>query len=89
MCCIAWAQADAGAADETWRELLSLPQRWTAPEFPFKSPDFTRRGVPTGPALGATMRAAKDAWIAADFPKDRATIEAIADDAARAATSGD
>ena len=68
---------------------LSLPQRWTAPEFPLKSADFTRRGVPTGPALGAAMRAARDAWIAADFPKDRATIEAIADDAARDATSGD
>ena len=85
----AWAQAETGATDDTWQQLLSLPQRWTAPAFPLKSADFTGRGVPTGPALGAAMRAARDAWVAADFPKDRATIEAIADDAARDVTSGD
>ena len=84
----AWAQAEAGATDDTWQQLLSLPKRWTTPTFPLKSADFTGRGVPAGPALGAAMRAARDAWIAADFPKDRAAIEAIADHAARAATSG-
>jgi hypothetical protein len=30
------------------------------------------------------MRAAEEAWIAADFPSDRATIDSIADQAARA-----
>jgi len=84
----AWAHADAGADDTAWRALADLPQCWTAPEFPLKSADFTRRGVPTGPALGAAMRTAKEAWIAADFPRDRTAIQAIAEDAARAATSG-
>ena len=80
---LAWAHADTGATDEAWRGLLSLPHRWTAPQFPLKSADFIRRGVPAGPALGAAMRAAKDAWIAADFPQDRAAVEAIAERAAR------
>jgi poly(A) polymerase len=84
----AWAHADAGADDIAWRTLADLPRRWTVPEFPLKSADFSQRGVPTGPALGAAMRAAKDAWIAADFPRDRPVIEAIAENAARAATSG-
>lgn len=82
----AWAHAGAGVADDMWRTLLSLPQRWTAPEFPLRSADFRRRGVPAGPALGAAMRAAKDAWIAADFPHDRSVIEAIAEQAAYAST---
>jgi hypothetical protein len=83
----AWAHAAAGAADDTWRALLSLPRRWTAPEFPLKSADFTRRGVAAGPALGVAMRVAKEAWIEADFSRDHAVIEAIAERAARAATS--
>ncbi|HEY5066725.1 MAG TPA: CCA tRNA nucleotidyltransferase [Xanthobacteraceae bacterium] len=84
----AWAHANTGATDEAWRELLSLPHRWTAPQFQLKSADFIHRGVPAGPALGAAMRAAKDAWIAADFPQDRATVEAIVERAAVTATSG-
>jgi poly(A) polymerase len=76
---VAWSRSEAGAADAAWRELASLPQRWTAPAFPLKAADFTRRGVPTGPPLGVALRAAEAAWIAADFPADRAAIEAIAD----------
>lgn len=84
---LAWSRAEAGPADTAWRELVSLPQRWAAPDFPLKSADFTRRGVPAGPALGAAMGAAKAAWIAADFPADRAAIEAIAARAARQSMS--
>jgi poly(A) polymerase len=79
----AWSHADAAADNDAWRRLASLPQRWTAPVFPLKSADFIRRGVPAGPALGATMRAAKEAWIAAGFPADRVAVEAIAERAAQ------
>ena len=66
-----------------------LPQRWTAPVFPLKAADFIRRGLAAGPPLGAALRAAEEAWIAADFPADRAALDAIADSVAReAATSG-
>ncbi|MGD0025749.1 MAG: CCA tRNA nucleotidyltransferase [Xanthobacteraceae bacterium] len=81
---VAWARSEAGAADRAWRDLASLPRRWTAPVFPLKAADFSRRGVPAGPALGAAMRAAKEAWVAADFPAERAAIEAIAERAAGA-----
>jgi poly(A) polymerase len=80
---LAWSRSDAGAADKAWRELASLPQHWTAPVFPLKAADFIRRGIAPGPALGAALRAAELAWIAADFPDDRDAIEAIADNAAR------
>jgi len=85
---LAWARARADAAGGDWRALASLAQRWTAPVFPLKAADFTRRGVAAGPALGAALRAAKDAWIAADFPADSAAIAAIAKRAARQATAG-
>jgi poly(A) polymerase len=80
---LAWSRSRAGAADEAWHHLARLPQRWTAPAFPLKAADFTRRGVAAGPALGAALRAAQEFWIAADFPKDGAAIEAIAERAAR------
>jgi tRNA nucleotidyltransferase/poly(A) polymerase len=83
---IAWSRAQQGATDPAWRDLATLPMRWTAPRFPLKSADFVVRGVAKGPALGAAMRAAEEAWIAADFPQDEVPLDRIADDAARRAT---
>jgi poly(A) polymerase len=82
---VAWTRSSAGAADTAWSDLATLPQRWTAPVFPLKAADFFRRGMTAGPALGAAMRAAEEAWIAADFPGERAAVEAIADGAMRTA----
>ena len=76
---IAWSRAPQGAADPDWQSLVRLPQRWTVPEFPLKSADFTKRGLAAGPALGKALRLAEAAWIAADFPADAAALEAIAD----------
>jgi len=59
---------------------------WTAPRFPLKSAALVARGVARGPALGAAMRAAEEAWIAAEFPRDKIALDRIADDAARRAT---
>ncbi len=80
---VAWSRSDAGAAERDWRELATLPQRWTAPRFPLKAADFFSRGVPKGREMGAALRTAEQAWIDADFPEDRTTIDAIADRAAR------
>jgi poly(A) polymerase len=82
---VAWSRSAANAADLIWRAFAELPRTWTAPEFPLKAADFMARGFAAGPALGAAMRAAEQAWIAADFPADAATIQAIADRAAREA----
>ncbi len=79
---IGWARSAAAAADSSWRDLVTLPQRWTIPAFPLQAADFMRRGVPAGPALGVALRAAEAAWIGADFPAGRAAIELIADRAA-------
>jgi poly(A) polymerase len=79
---VAWARSSAGAHDHAWAALVAMPQRWTIPVFPLKAHDFISRGVPQGPALGAALRAAEDAWIAADFPSDTNSIGVIADAAA-------
>jgi poly(A) polymerase len=80
---LAWTRSDAGVADDAWHSLASLPRRWTAPAFPLKAADLIQRGIAEGPALGAALRAAEAAWIAAGFPAGEAAIAAIADDAAK------
>ncbi len=80
---LAWARSSARATDRAWREMATLPERWTAPVFPLKAADFIKRGIEKGPALGAALRAAEAAWIAADFPMDESALAEIADAAAK------
>jgi poly(A) polymerase len=82
---LAWARSRQGARDEAWRALAALPQRWAVPVFPLKAADFIRRGIEKGPPLGVALRAAEEAWIAADFPAGEDAIGAIADGAVGAA----
>jgi poly(A) polymerase len=78
---LGWARSTASAHDAEWRALATLPQRWTAPVFPLKAADFMKRGVAQGPALGAAIAAAEQAWIAAGFPDDQPALDAIAEGA--------
>jgi tRNA nucleotidyltransferase/poly(A) polymerase len=80
---LGWARSGAAADDAAWRALATLPQRWTAPVFPLKAADFMTRGLDKGPPLGAALKAAERAWIAANFPVDNAALTMIADEAAR------
>jgi poly(A) polymerase len=78
---LAWARAGGNADPVRWRELATLPQRWSAPKFPLKAADFVKRGIAQGPPLGHVLTLAEDAWLAADFPLDVAALDAIADQA--------
>jgi poly(A) polymerase len=78
---LAWTRS-VHCDDPAWQRLATLPARWTAPHFPLKAADFMARGVPKGPALGAALRAAEEAWVAAGFPDDEAMLVRLADDAA-------
>ncbi len=80
---LGWARSQASANDADWHALASLPQRWSAPAFPFKAADFIKRGVEKGPALGAALAAAETAWIEAGFPGDKPALNLIADTAAK------
>jgi tRNA nucleotidyltransferase/poly(A) polymerase len=79
---LAWARAGQEgqqASSASWRELATLPERWSAPKFPLKAADFVARGIDAGPALGHVLTLAEDAWLAADFPSDQPALKAIAD----------
>jgi poly(A) polymerase len=78
---LAWARAGRNVDDPRWRELATLPQRWSAPKFPLKAADFSARGIAEGPLLGRALALAEDAWLAADFPLDQPALSAIADQA--------
>jgi poly(A) polymerase len=79
---LAWSRAPAGAADPAWRALATLPARWTPPRFPLRAADLMSRGLAKGPALGAALLAAEEAWVAAGFPSDPETLADIASRAA-------
>jgi poly(A) polymerase len=74
---IAFARSGAAVDDAVWRDLASLPDRWQAPMFPIAAADFIARGLAEGPALGAALIRAKSLWMAADFPRERARLDAI------------
>jgi tRNA nucleotidyltransferase/poly(A) polymerase len=75
---LAWARA-GGADAADWRQMASLPQRWSAPKFPLKAADFIARGIAEGPALGHVLTIAEDAWLAAGFPLEQGALAGIAD----------
>ena len=79
---LAWARSGDTADAASWRELADLPARWTAPKFPLKAADFIARGMAPGAELGQALALAEDAWLAAEFPLDRLSLETIADQAA-------
>ncbi len=76
---LAWARSGGESGSAQWRELATLPERWSAPKFPLKSADFIARGIAEGPALGHVLALAEDAWLAANFTLDKDALEAIAD----------
>jgi len=78
---LAWARAGGDTDAAPWRDLATLPQRWSAPKFPLKAADFLARGIAEGPALGHVLTLGEDAWLAADFPLDEAALDSIADQA--------
>ena len=63
------------------RELVTLPQRWTAPAFPLRAADFIARGLEKGPGLGAALARSEEAWIADGFPMDRKALAEIVNQA--------
>src|SRR6185312_14352145 len=76
---LGWARSGDEPDCPRWRELVSLPERWSVPKFPLNAADFVARGLAEGPALGHVLALAEDAWLAADFPLQGPALEAIAD----------
>lgn len=74
---IAFARSGARLEDEGWRALADIAADWRLPVFPLKAADFIARGMAPGPALGAALKRAEEAWIEAGFPMEAAALEGI------------
>ncbi|MCB4769426.1 CCA tRNA nucleotidyltransferase [Ancylobacter sp. Lp-2] len=81
---IAFARSGAAVDDAGWRALIDIARDWPIPRFPLKAADFLARGLTPGPALGAAMKRAEEAWIEAGFPQrdalDPLVATVLADD---------
>jgi poly(A) polymerase len=80
---LAWSRSGDATDDASWQELARFPQAWTPPRFPLAAADLISLGVAKGPALGAALRKAEEAWIGADFPAEQSEIAQIARMAAK------
>jgi len=78
---LAWSRAPESLSDAHWQEIAGLPRHWTPPDFPITAADAMAGGVAKGPRLGSVLRAAEEAWIAADFPENRAALDSLLDGA--------
>ena len=67
---VAWAVAGAASDDAGWLERRQLPESWQIPVFPLSGKDALALGVPKGPAVGETLKAVEEAWIASGFSAD-------------------
>jgi poly(A) polymerase len=65
-----WARFGYLPQDPLLRPLFTLPDRWTAPDFPLGGADVLALGVPPGPRVGELLRQLENWWIDAGFPND-------------------
>lgn len=72
------AAARAGGGED-WARLRALPERWTAPAFPYTGKDIIAAGVKRGPEVAKLLSEVEDAWIGEDFPGTERLAEIIID----------
>jgi poly(A) polymerase len=68
---LAWAASGAASDDQAWRDAVTLPERWQAPEFPLRGPDIIALGDFRGPQIGEMLRTVEQHWIDGGFAEDR------------------
>lgn len=70
---LAWAEVGDPVDSARWSERLALVESF-APRFPVAGRDLMALGLAAGPALGRTLAALEERWIASDFALDRAAL---------------
>jgi tRNA nucleotidyltransferase/poly(A) polymerase len=73
---LAFAWSGDAAEDAYWRELFTLPERWTAPSFPLGGRDVVGGTTIRGPQVGTLLKAIEAWWIDNDFAPDEAALRA-------------
>jgi poly(A) polymerase len=65
------ARAEGKQDDLAWKVLAVTSKYWSIPQFPLTGRDLQGVGLEPGPAMGETLRALEDWWIASDFNPTR------------------
>jgi poly(A) polymerase len=86
---IAWADSGAPPNDQSWREALSLAERWQAPEFPLRGNDIMALGDLKGSVIGEILRRLEAEWVAGGFASSREELLARAAELSRKSTKQD
>ena len=77
------AQAGAPAAGQTgnWRSAYTFLHDTPEPRLPFTGSDLIKRGVKSGPAMGALLKRLQASWIRAGFPKQPEILARLLEEA--------
>ncbi len=78
---LAHAQSGAAADDAGWSSALAFVRDTPEPRLPFSGGDLLKRGLPHGPAVGATLKRLQAAWIRAGFPREPEVLARLLDEA--------
>lgn len=68
---IGWVHTQPTPARDEWLALIRLAETWQRPRLPIDGADILKAGVPHGPAVGKTLHAVEEWWIASGFPGSR------------------
>ena len=79
---VGFARSGAGIDDAAWRDLVTLPERWTAPAFPLTGEHLMARGFVPGPEVGAALAELKRRWTALGFPMSAEALKRLLDEVA-------
>jgi poly(A) polymerase len=69
---VGWVHAQPTPPADGWLALMRLAETWQRPRLPIDGADILKAGVPHGPAVGKTLSAVEEWWIASGFPDSRA-----------------
>jgi len=76
--------APDGLADPdgaVWARAFAFLRDSPEPRLPFSGAELVRKGVPSGPAIGAILKRLQASWIRAGFPQDPSVLARLLDDA--------
>jgi poly(A) polymerase len=68
---VGWVHAQPTPPADGWLALMRLAETWQRPRLPIDGADILKAGVPHGPAVGKTLHAVEEWWIASGFPDSR------------------
>jgi poly(A) polymerase len=68
---VGWVHAQPTPSSGGWLALMRLAETWQRPRLPIDGADILKAGVTHGPAVGKTLSAVEEWWIASGFPDSR------------------